>query len=298
MNLQQLYYFKAISEKESFTRAAERYFVSASNLSHAVTALEQELGVPLIIRNSKKVELTACGERFLKRVTAALAELDSVKPDIGAFLNDRDRIIRVGAGHSLNVSVLSGLIQAYYNLPENSGVTFERSESASYGTQQDLLERKIDVGFNHYMGSKQLSAMLIESEELMLIVPAGHSLAERENVSLSEILDMPLVTFGDDSGSLRIVKELFAEAGAEPNIVKKCTYDYLLLEMVSSGLGAAILAKTPEMDFYPVRAVRLDGGIHRRYHYMLWRNDVEQEPQVKAFIEFAEKYFREKIKVE
>lgn len=65
MELQQLRYVLAVAEKRNFTRAAEQCFVVQSALSHQIKALEQELGVTLFARTSRRVELTDAGAAFL-----------------------------------------------------------------------------------------------------------------------------------------------------------------------------------------------------------------------------------------
>lgn len=67
MNIQQLYYFNSIIEEKSFLKASEKYYVSASNLSHAISDLENEFGAKLLKHNRKNIELTECGKIFLKR---------------------------------------------------------------------------------------------------------------------------------------------------------------------------------------------------------------------------------------
>ena len=65
MNLRQLQYFKTIAELEHYTRAAEKLYVSQSNLSHSIQELEDELNVEFFVRKGRNIKLTKYGELFL-----------------------------------------------------------------------------------------------------------------------------------------------------------------------------------------------------------------------------------------
>jgi LysR family nitrogen assimilation transcriptional regulator len=78
MELERLRMFLAVAECGSFTEAAKRLFVSHSTMSRAVAALERELGVPLLRRNSRSVVLTPAGEVLLDRAEALLREADAL----------------------------------------------------------------------------------------------------------------------------------------------------------------------------------------------------------------------------
>lgn len=86
MNLRQLQYFKTIAELEHYTRAAEKLYVSQSNLSHSIQELEDELNVEFFVRKGRNIKLTKYGELFLPYVSQALNLLDTgVAPTPGLY---------------------------------------------------------------------------------------------------------------------------------------------------------------------------------------------------------------------
>ena len=68
MNLQQLYYFQAISRLKNYTKAAEQLLVAQSSLSHSIGDLERELGVPLFFKVGRNIDITEYGKQFLIHV--------------------------------------------------------------------------------------------------------------------------------------------------------------------------------------------------------------------------------------
>ena len=76
MNLSHLRYFVQLAHTRHFTRAAEQLYITQPSLSHAISQLERELGVPLFEKGNRNVELTVFGERFLESVEQSLEILD------------------------------------------------------------------------------------------------------------------------------------------------------------------------------------------------------------------------------
>ena len=100
MNLRQLQYFKTIAELEHYTRAAEKLYVSQSNLSHSIQELEDELNVEFFVRKGRNIKLTKYGELFLPYVSQALNLLDTgvarlqdyINPNSGTVVIDDPRV--------------------------------------------------------------------------------------------------------------------------------------------------------------------------------------------------------------
>src|SRR5690625_1962324 len=97
MELQQMRYVVAVAEERSFTRAAQRCFVVQSALSHQIKALENELGVTLFARTSRRVAPTAAGEAFLGAAREALAAADRAVAEAGAATGElRGTLTKIG----------------------------------------------------------------------------------------------------------------------------------------------------------------------------------------------------------
>ena len=79
MNLNQLYYLQAIAQARGLTRAADALYVTQSNLSHSMAALEEELGIPLLYKNGRDTLLTPYGQEFLAYAERAIQEIEEGK---------------------------------------------------------------------------------------------------------------------------------------------------------------------------------------------------------------------------
>ena len=94
MELRQLRYLVALADEESFTRAAEREHIAQPALSQQIQKLEQELGLPLVERTTRRVSITDAGNLLVARARRVLTELESARQEL-----DRVRGIQTGRGH-------------------------------------------------------------------------------------------------------------------------------------------------------------------------------------------------------
>ena len=95
MNLQQLYYFQAISRLKNYTKAAEQLLVAQSSLSHSIGDLERELGVPLFFKVGRNIDITEYGKQFLIHVDRITAELELANQELKNMLNPNMGKIRI-----------------------------------------------------------------------------------------------------------------------------------------------------------------------------------------------------------
>ena len=141
MELKQLRSFAAVVQQGSFTKAAERLYLSQPTVSSHVQALEEELGRRLLLRTTKSLEVTPIGQEVYRRAVEMLA-LQRQTTDLCA--QDRRRIIRLGASTIPSAYILPQLLPAFGRLhPE---VYFTIHQSNSQGVADSLADGLLDVG--------------------------------------------------------------------------------------------------------------------------------------------------------
>lgn len=140
-DLNQLAWFEAVAEEQSFTKAAARIGVAQSTLSHAIRQLETRMGVRLLTRTTRSVALTAAGERLIQTVTPRLAE---IQQEMSALTNASDRpagTIRLTlSDHALQSVVwpkLKPVLAAYPDI---------RVELILDSTFRNIVEERFDAG--------------------------------------------------------------------------------------------------------------------------------------------------------
>ena len=113
MNLQQLYYFQAISRLKNYTKAAEQLLVAQSSLSHSIGDLERELGVPLFFKVGRNIDITEYGKQFLIHVDRITAELELANQELKNMLNPNMGKIRIALAYTVSNRFIPNMIKGF-----------------------------------------------------------------------------------------------------------------------------------------------------------------------------------------
>lgn len=184
MNLQQLYYFQAISRLKNYTKAAEQLLVAQSSLSHSIGDLERELGVPLFFKVGRNIDITEYGKQFLIHVDRITAELELANQELKNMLNPNMGKIRIALAYTVSNRFIPNMIKGFYENEDNRAIQFEFSEKQAAKIIDAFANRTLDLGFGARMDSDQLEYFHIFDEQIVAVVSSRHPLALRGSVKL------------------------------------------------------------------------------------------------------------------
>ncbi|HET9718473.1 MAG TPA: LysR substrate-binding domain-containing protein, partial [Solirubrobacteraceae bacterium] len=222
MELRQLRYFVAVAEELHFRRAAARLHISQPPLSQQVRQLEEELGTQLLIRNRRRVELTAAGEAFLHDARVILGELEGAVGTarrIGAGQSGRLRINFVG---SALLSIIPAAVQAFRR--DRPGVEVDLRERPTAEQLRAVRSGAVDLGFVRPPVDELdgLEAELVLREPTLAAIPAEHPLARAPRPSIARLAGEPLVLFprSQAAGFHDLLIATLAVGGQTPRVVQ------------------------------------------------------------------------------
>ena len=185
MELRHLRHFVAVAEELHFARAAERLGMEQSPLSHSIRNLEAHLDVKLFHRTTRRTWLTRSGTRFFAEAKRILADIDSATASLHTYDGD-SAILRLALGEDLAGEPFTRLLfELEHHRP---GTTVEVRELTHTDAATLVRDGGADVALTlDGRPAEGLEQRRGWGEPLMLIVPIGHSFAEREQVELAEI---------------------------------------------------------------------------------------------------------------
>lgn len=191
MNFSQIKCFLAAAECLSFTRAADRLYLSQPVLSRQIAAMEEELGFDLFLRDKKSVSLTAAGEVFMEGMTRLSAEYQAI--------TEKAHAMHLGYSGSLNIGMIEGqLICPPYSGALNSfrekypDVLVNLSRHTMASINHALLSGDIDLAFAalfNLTNEEELAYIEVGYALTKLVIPKTHPLADKENLKLEDFAD-------------------------------------------------------------------------------------------------------------
>lgn len=238
MELHQLKQFVAAAESESFTRGAERAFVSQPALSASISKLEDEMGTQLFIRNKRSVVLTPAGRKLLKRAKLIIAECAQAKAELKH--HEVQRSLRLGVINTLAIGQVAKLIEQYRR--ENPEVLLDVTDASQDQIEKLQKEARIDFALTRLVQGKEKKGRqeVLFSEPYVVALPLGHHLSGRKEVSFSELAEEPFIA-RTHCESRALIGELLKEKGVRLNVVYKTNQDDRAISLVEVGVGIAII---------------------------------------------------------
>lgn len=260
MELRHLRYFRAVGEELHFGRAAERLHIAQPPLSQQIRQLERELGVELFTRTTRSVELTPAGRTFLQRAIEILGAVDDAGLEARRIAAGAEGRVAIGCVGSATYSLLPELVRALgESLP---GVEVSVRGEMLAPAQIDALEAgAIDLALLRPPVSRDdITVETVRRDRLLVALPAGHRLAERAEVTATDLRNEDFVVHVGHGRSVMssLVTGICADAGFTPRIRQEVSETSTLVTLVAAGLGVAIVPDpTAALDIAGVRYVPL-----------------------------------------
>ncbi|MEU8632116.1 LysR family transcriptional regulator [Amycolatopsis sp. NPDC048633] len=243
-DLRQLRYFVAVAEESSYTRAAERLVISQQSLSQQMTLLERMLGVKLLDRDTRGTSLTAIGTLFLPEARAVLARADE------AF----DVVARAARGEAGSLCLAFLATTTNHLLPPVVRAVRQRLPDLRLTTEETtisllvegLRKGRYDVAFSRPPLVDDLRTRTLVSEPVCAVLPEGHPLAGRAEVTLAELAGERWVLTPRSSWEPwhQAFDSSFQAAGFTPDVVHRDASVQALLGLVAAGVGITRLARS------------------------------------------------------
>lgn len=247
MDMRQLRYFVAVAEEKHFGRAAQRLHMAQPPLSQQIKQLEEQLGTQLLVRTTRKVDLTPAGELLLVRARLLLAEVDKVEQDVRLVGQGASGVLRIGVSGTATYRLMPRIVQAArVDMP---GLRLNvQGEMLTPQMEIALEEERLDVAIlRPPVRSGQLSLKFLEQDELVVALPEEHELASRGLLDLTDLAGEPFISYPLTSAVNQIALEACRKAGFSPQIVQETRETSTMLAFVSAGMGVALVPTTRRM---------------------------------------------------
>lgn len=291
MRVDDLRYFKHLSEVLNYTRASKELHISQPTLSLAIKRLEDEWGIQLFDRNRSNVELTDVGKDILECVTGALNDLDRASTLAAESLGEENAVINLGTIYAMQGKFWS---QALIDFRRQCSLDPQVTVTQAYTRElvRRLRSGQLDVAFASYMpDTPDLRYNLCWSQSLVLGVNRTHPLAKHKSISLKDLQGMELVSYNPLSPVAPGLKALID--GYDLNVRFAYDDEITLSSLVAADESiVALFCYSLMINAYddvvclPIKEAPVD--FHKTY--VVSREDVRHPRAVQEFIDFMSAY--------
>ncbi|WP_136635064.1 LysR family transcriptional regulator [Pseudooceanicola onchidii] len=279
---------KAIHDAGGLQRAAEMLHITQSALSHQIKGLEDQAGVELFVRRSKPLKLSAAGQRMLRLAERILPEIDALQAEFEALEEGSAGRLHIAlechACYDWLFPVLEQFRRAWpqVDIDIRAGRAFDALAALRKEEVDVVISSDPDEGEAHFAPLFDYSPVFIGA--------ATHPLAAKPWIEAEDLADQTLLTYPVERNRLDVYKMLLQPAGVEPAAIRQVELTQMILMLVASGRGVAVLpdwvmTNQRHMGDFAVRRLTETGATRRMYAAS--REDDAAKPYMAHFIRLA-----------
>lgn len=293
MHSYRLQVFHAVATSGSYSRAArEVLHISQPAVTKHVQALEEELGIKLIQRIGKQIELTDAGHLMLDYANQVQALADETRRALLELQDLQRGILRLGASSTPGIYLLPLVLAAFTQ--QYPGIALDLEIANSEGVIDGVLTRKRDLGVVGITPDRpQLQVQTYCQDTLVLIVPPQHRLATQSAVSLADLTNETWILREAGSASGQVVAHALKAHHATHRHTLILQGSEGVKQAVMAGLGIAMVSRfaiTLEVQQGVLRALPVTDLQLERALNIIHRQDVRSPASVRAFLDILQQF--------
>lgn len=287
MELLQLQYFITVARLEHVTEAARSLHVTQSSLSKTIQRLEEDLGVPLFDRTGRNLRLNAFGTRFLHRAERALFELEQGKQEISDLANLEHSTLELAV---TTASTLPNILREFRKKVPN--IHFHVQMLTTEEMVKLLHQGEVDFCLSSPpIQGENIECQIVCVDPILIAVPDGHRLADRDSISLTELKDEWFVGVKRGYGTRDFVDAVCKSAGFVPSYVYEGDEPARLSALVEAGIGIAFMPSTARNFREQIRYIPVEDHELAREIALLWHKSRYISRAALEFREVVVEYF-------
>lgn len=286
--LRLLRYFVAVADERHFGRAAERLRMAQPPLSQQIRKLERQLGVDLIDRTQRPIELTDAGKALYSEAQLCLVHGRRAFAAARRAATGRLGQLRIGALQGAVDGVLSYVMRAHRR--ENPDVRLELDELSTPEQIRQLIEHRLDIGFlRGPVDEPTLSVETLIEDPLAAVICDDHRLVKHRRIAPAQLADEPIILWARSASqnTYADVVQLFRQHKIQPPIADEVARIQTILALVASGAGIALLPTSfINLNRHGVQFRPLHGPLPHRPLALAWRT-ANRSPALGCFIDVS-----------
>lgn len=243
MDIQHIRYFLAVVRCKNFSKAAQQLFVTQPILTRCIRNLEEELGLPLIVRTTRSFALTEAGQLLTDYGSRLVAQYEDIFRRLDDLKEIRTGELQISSPGPLLDLYFPKLVTEYHAL--HPGIRISIHESGSRPVTQDVLDGSADMGLVMLPleNADRLNIFPIVRDKVHAVVPPDHPFAKLQSVDIRQLRDAPLITYDRSTTLHHTLLALCRQQGFTPTITYQSMMPNFILDTIALGSCVGILPR-------------------------------------------------------
>ena len=273
LELRHYRYFKVVAEELHYRKAADRLFISQPGLSRQIKQMEETLGVQLLVRNKRKVELTAAGRYLKDEIDFIFNHLALTRKHLKLIDKGEEGELRIGFLGSAMQNVIPDLLLKMSQ--QYPGISTSLEEMSN-GLQVAAIDKdRLDIGFVRLARVPYgIKIRPVYQDTFSVVLPAEHPLTESSFESIRQLEMENFILFSSDYSPTYYDKimSIFEDQGFTPHITHKSVHAHTIFKLVELGLGVSIVPTSLQYGYdHNVKFIELKGIHQSALLSMIWK---------------------------
>ena len=256
MDAKALRYFVEVVKQQSFTRAAEALFVTQPTISKMVKQLEEELGMPLVLREGRGFRLTDAGKVTYERGLDVLSAMSQLKHELADLAGLGKGELVVGLPPMVGVAFFAPVVGAFRQ--RYPGIELKMVEDGALAIENSIRGGELEIGVAVLpVDNSIFQQFAVVRDPLCLVAPAGSRWQGKSAITLPDIADESFVLYPEDFTLSSRIHHAFREMGKPLNVVGRSAHWDFIVELVTARLGVTLLPRSVVGRLDPVSYTHL-----------------------------------------
>ncbi len=287
INLNQLRVFYHAARHQNFTRASEDLHITQPGVSAQARLFEDTCNLVLFKKKGRRVFLTDESKTLYEYARKIFEIEQELEVAIEELRELKRGVLRLGTTKAYARYLMPALVTGYHRQYPNIRIILD--EGSSRDMVHSLLEFRNEIAVIAKAGDHPgVDFTPFSQEELVLIIPPGHPWSQRKSVRIEELALEPIIMKDIGSGTRRVVNELFAQSGYEPNVLMETSNTEFIKDLVHRGEAVSFLIRESvagELQAGRLGSVRLEGKQLNLDVSIAHLKDQRLSPPAKAFLD-------------
>ena len=287
MKLSQIKSFVAVARYGKFSQAAIELDLTQPTVSHAISTLENDLGVQLLFRSKKGVNLTPAGESILAHCDRLLQSIEDIKQEANRFKSLDTGTVKVSTFRGAAAQLLPKIRADFKTKYPQIDIKIAEEKDCPQ-VEQMVYEGKANIGFTILPTTKDLDTIEVLRDNYVVLLPPNTNLSPQPNsvISWKQLLSLQIISYPNQNTCFRQIQNYFAAEGYQFKPAEQVRESDTIVNLVAAGSGAAIL---PQLSVFHIPEGVTAYGLPKplqRIVVAVTPKDVNLSYAVWAFIDF------------